>query len=106
MRAGDARSLEKFFARACDFRKKVPTRGRGILPEIFEVVVLVPDTPGVIGRLAGLLGEAGINIAAIEIIHVRELEGGSIRIGFRDEEQRQAALRLLQAAGYRARSRH
>ena len=106
VRPGDARSLEKFFARACDFRKKVPTRGRGILPEIFEVVVLVPDTPGVIGRLAGLLGEAGINIAAIEIIHVRELEGGSIRIGFRDEEQRQAALRLLQAAGYRARSRH
>jgi prephenate dehydrogenase len=106
VRAGDANSLEQFFARACEFRKKVPTRGRGILPEIYEVVVLVPDTPGVIGRLAGLLGEAGINIAAIEIIHVRELEGGSIRIGFRDEEQRQAALRVLRAAGYRVHSRN
>lgn len=99
---GDTDALEQYFIHTREFRRSVPHRGRGILPDIFELVVLVPDTPGVIGRLAGLLGEAGINISSIEILHVRELAGGSILIGFREEKQRQEALELLKRKGYRA----
>ncbi|HPT33294.1 MAG TPA: prephenate dehydrogenase [Bacillota bacterium] len=102
---GDAAALEQFFRQAREYRRRVPHRGRGILPELFELVVLVPDTPGVIGRLATLLGETGINIASIEILHVRELEGGSLRLGFREEEHREAALELLRRKGYRAHCR-
>ncbi len=101
----DGRALEQFFSRAREFRRRVPQRGRGILPELFEVVALVADTPGVIGRLAGLLGEAGINISSIEILHVRELEGGSIRLGFRDRDQQEAALVALREQGYRVHRR-
>lgn len=101
----DGGALEQFFSRAREFRRRVPHRGRGILPELYEVVALVPDTPGVIGRLAGLLGEAGINISSIEILHVRELEGGSILLGFRDRGQQEAALDALGAQGYRAHKR-
>jgi prephenate dehydrogenase len=85
---------------AREYRSTIPHRGRGILPELFELVVLVRDTPGVLGRLTGLLGEAKINIDAIEILHVRELVGGSIRIGFRDKENRQKALAVLKRNGY------
>ncbi len=102
---GRGDTLEGFFQKARDFRRLVPHRGRGILPELFEIAVLVADNPGVIGRLATLLGENGINIASIEILHVRELEGGSLRIGFRDAAGREAALTLLRARGYRAHSR-
>lgn len=102
----DGPALEQFFNQARDFRRTVPHRGRGILPELFEVVALVPDTPGVIGRLAGLLGEAGINIASIEILHVRELEGGSIRLGFRHREQQEAALAALKEHGFRVHRRN
>lgn len=101
----DGAALEQFFSHVREFRRRVPHRGRGILPELYEVVALVPDTPGVIGRLAGLLGEAGINISSIEILHVRELEGGSIRLGFRDQKQQEAALIALRAQGYRAHNR-
>jgi len=106
LRQADGAALEQFFNEARDFRRTVPHRGRGILPELFEVVALVPDTPGVIGRLAGLLGEAGINIASIEILHVRELEGGSIRLGFRHREQQEAALAALKEHGFRVHRRN
>lgn len=100
--AGDGAALEEYLNRAREFRRRVPRRGRGILPDLHEVMVLVPDVPGVIGRLAGLLGDAGINIASIEILHVREMEGGSVRLGFRDHPGQEQALAVLKAAGYRA----
>lgn len=99
--ADDHLAIETFLDEARKYRKGIPHRGRGILPELHEAIVLVRDTPGVIGQLAGLLGEAGINIDAIEIMHVRELAGGSIRLGFRSPEHQQKAQELLNRKGYR-----
>lgn len=96
----DGDAIHEYLLRAREYRSSIPHRGRGILPEIYELIVLVRDTPGAIGKLTGLLGEAEINIDAIEIIHVRELSGGSIRLGFRDRESRLKALDLLQNNGY------
>ncbi len=102
----EAGQVEEALGQARDFRRSIPYRGRGILPELYELVVLVPDNPGVIGELATLLGTAGINISSIEILHVRELEGGSIKLGFREATPRQAALNLLREKGYRAHCRN
>ena len=96
----DGDAIYEYLLRARDYRGSIPHRGRGILPEIYELVVLVRDTPGAIGKLTGLLGDAGINIDAIEIIHVRELAGGSIRLGFRDRETRHKATDLLKSNNY------
>ena len=98
----DGEAVEEFFREARDYRRNIPHRGRGILPELYEVIVLIKDTPGAIGQLAGLLGENGINIDAIEILHVRELAGGSLRLGFRNPDQRQQALELIKEKGYPA----
>ncbi len=97
----DADSVEEYLQQARDYRSTIPHRGRGILPEVFDVVVLVRDTPGIIGQMTTLLGKAGINIDAIEIMHVRELSGGSIRLGFRNRESQQKAVDLLNEKGYR-----
>ncbi len=99
--APNAEAMEEYLQQARDYRSNIPHRGRGILPEIFDVIVLVRDTPGVIGEITTNLGEAGINIDAIEILHVRELAGGSIRIGFRSKENQQKAVNLLTKKGYR-----
>lgn len=96
----DKEAIEKYLSQARDYRRLIPYRGRGILPDLFEMVVMVRDKPGVIGHLTGLLGEAGINIDAIEILHVRELSGGSIRLGFRKTEQLSQAAELLGRHGY------
>jgi len=91
--------------RARSFRRKIPFRSRGIFPDLFDIIVLVKDTPGTIGRIASLVGGAGFNIAEVEILHVREEEGGSIRFGFRQKEQRDGALAVLKERGYRVHRR-
>jgi len=98
----DKEAIEEFLLQARDYRSTIPYRGRGILPELFEAVVLVRDEPGVLACITGLLGKAGINIDAIEILHVRELDGGSIRLGFKSREVQKKALALLGDNGYQA----
>ncbi len=98
----NADAVQEYLLQARDYRSTIPHRGRGILPELFDIIVLVRDTPGVIGKLTCLLGNEGVNIDAIEILHVRELAGGSIRLGFRNREQQQKAMNLLNSNGYRA----
>jgi len=97
----NAPAVEEFLTQSRDYRNSIPHRGRGILPEIYDIIVLVRDTPGVIGKLTTLLGEEDINIDAIEILHVRELSGGSIRLGFRSREQQKKALEVLDSQGYK-----
>lgn len=99
--AGAADGLTKHFREARDFRLQVPSRGKGILPTVSNLYVYVPDKPGIIGEVAGLLGDAGINIAEIELLRVREEEGGPLRLGFGSEEKRLLAVGILAAQGFR-----
>lgn len=103
--AGREDELEDILVKAKDYRSNIPYRSRGILPELFDIIVLVKDNPGTIGRIATILGDEEVNIAEVEILHVREEEGGSIRFGFRSEDQRDRALRIMQDKGYRVHRR-
>lgn len=97
----DADYLLNTFSQAKRIREEVPAGIKGILPELFEIVVAVPDKPGMIGQLAKLLGENNINIIDIEILRVREGDGGTIRIGFLDKEAANAAVNILRLEGFK-----
>lgn len=105
LRAGDKAALEEAFTRARNTRQRVPRRPKGLLPAYFELVVTVEDRPGVIGALAGVLGTAGVNIEDIEILRLREGEGGTIRLGFATEEMCAQAYDTLARNQYRVRRR-
>ncbi len=105
IRQGREEDLLDFFAVSRELREKLPPRGKGFLTPLLDIVVLVEDTPGIIGEMATLLGRAGVNIAEIEVLRVREAEEGSIRFGFKEEEERVKALSLLKGAGIKAWSR-
>ncbi|MEW6624112.1 MAG: prephenate dehydrogenase [Bacillota bacterium] len=92
---GDAGQLLNTFVTARTLRDEVPAGIKGILPELFEIVVTVPDQPGMIGRIANLLGNNNINIIDIEILRVREGDGGTIRFGFLEREGAVKAVQLL-----------
>lgn len=81
-------------------REKVPTGLKGILPQIFELTVMVPDQPGVLAELTGIFKEAGLNISDIEIQRIREENEGTIRLGFVNKENRDQATKLLGKNGY------
>lgn len=94
--------LRQELDRARDLRESVPRGSRGVLPSACEVITVVPDRPGVIGHLGTILGEGGINIVDIEILRVREGDGGTIRLGVPSPQDGEQAVRLLRSAGIKA----
>lgn len=105
VRAGDDESIYSTLDRASRVRRELPLKSKGYLPYVYEVVVTVPDRPGIIAMLAGLLGEAGINISEIEILRAREGYGGTIRIGFTYPEEQDRAYVLLRAHNIKCRKK-
>ncbi|KNZ68347.1 prephenate dehydrogenase [Thermincola ferriacetica] len=98
----DEEGIEAEFNRAREIRRGIPARMKGYLPVLYEIIIYVPDRPGVIAGIASLLGEAGINISDIEIMRVKEGEGGSIRLGFGSAEDQEKALTLFRENNIKA----
>lgn len=101
----EKRKIYDFLTEAQTRRRKIPGKVKGLLPELYEIVVTVPDKPGIIGKLANLLGNKNINIMDIEIIRVREGDGGTIRFGFQTAELATRAVEVFRQNGYIAKER-
>jgi len=100
--AAEAGKIAQWLQRGQQIRETIPQRKKGLFPASCEIVVMVPDRPGIIGQLGLWLGEENINIVDIEILRVREGEGGTIRIGLPDKEDVEKALRRLRQEGVKA----
>ena len=59
--------------------------------------------PGVIAEIGLALGEQGVNINDIEVMKVREGEGGTLRLGFDSADGAERAMGILAGIGYTAR---
>lgn len=94
--------IARWLQRGQQIRETIPQRKKGLLPASCEIVVMVPDRPGIIGQLGLWLGEENINIVDIEILRVREGEGGTIRIGLPEREDVERALQRLHREGVKA----
>ena len=71
--SGEMRRRSRAFSAGRKFlRERLPERRKGMLLPSFECYVDVPDQPGMIGRVAMLLGEEGINLSNIGIMENRE----------------------------------
>ncbi len=101
----DLDAIRSEFARARETRSQLPKRHKGLLPAYHEVVVTVEDRPGVIGMIAGILGDEGVNIEDIEILRLREGEGGTIRLGFATADESSRAFAVLSGAGIKVQKR-
>lgn len=105
VRAGDAPALAAALERARVARDRLPAVQKGLLPGAYDLVAVLEDRPGALGRLCTVLGDAGLNIRDLEILRIREGEGGTVRLSFGSEADRGAALDALGRAGYAARAR-
>lgn len=99
----EGETLCQYLAEAQQMRNNLPTVRPRLLTSA-DIVVIVPDKPGIIGVLGNLLGSAGVNINDIQIMNVRDENEGSIRVGV-PQTQVQAALQALKDSGIRAWSR-
>ncbi|MEW6750953.1 MAG: prephenate dehydrogenase [Candidatus Latescibacterota bacterium] len=98
-------SLGEDFAFANRVRSSIPRDSKGFIHQLYELTVVAEDRPGVIAEIATALGRQGININDIEIMRVREGEGGTIRLGFDSDKAARTALEVLAGIGYQARRR-
>lgn len=101
----EAESLADDFSYANEVRDTIPKDSKGFLHPLHELLLVVEDEPGVIAEVATSLAEAGINIQDIEVLKVREGEGGSLRMGFGTQEDKSRAGQILTGLGYTVLSR-
>lgn len=97
-------AIEDAFRAAGSFRNKLPERRKGVITSLFDIYIDVPDTPGIIGKIATELGTAKINLSNMQIIESREDVPGILRISFRQEEDMERAMELLVSQHYTVRS--
>lgn len=92
--------LEAFFREAKAYRDQLPERKQGSIPRIYECYIDVPDHPGIIGKVATLLGEEGINLGNIGILENREEVAGVLRLTFYRQSDFLRAVTVLKQYGY------
>ena len=76
-------------------RDRMPHTGRDYIPPIYDLIIDAQDRPGVLGELTQIIGDKGINIKEIEILHARQGVKGAIRVGFATKEEEEKAFYLL-----------
>jgi prephenate dehydrogenase len=85
---------------------RIPQNAKGFIRRLSEVLVMVKDQPGMIASIASSLYKKNININDIEVLKVREGEGGTIRLAFEGPAVAKAAVEALNEAGFSARERN
>lgn len=96
---GEPEPIRNWLQEAQRSRQSLPVRTKGFLKDLYQLTVTIADRPGTIAAVSATLAGHGINIADLEIIRVREGEGGTVRLAFIAEEDRDRAASILEQAG-------
>jgi len=103
---GDLTGLTAQLAKAKETREKLPARRKGLLGASYELLLSLPDRPGSLAKVTAVLAEAEINIQDLEILRVREGEGGTVKLSFASDQAQQKAAERLRASGFKPVLRH
>jgi prephenate dehydrogenase len=98
-------SLGREFTQAGVVRGRIPRDTKGFLYAHPEVLVVTEDKPGMLAKITTALGRRHINISDIEVLKVREGDGGTIRLSLKDTRAARQAVQVLNRAGFVARIR-
>lgn len=93
-------ALGRNFDYANQVRATIPKDVKGFIHPLAELLVVTEDRPGIIAEMSTLLAQAKVNISDIEVVKVREGEGGTIRLGFDSEATVSLAQKLLEKTGF------
>ena len=99
---GDIPAMHEKLSRAKTIRDLIPRASRGLMPGFSDIICIVPDRPGIIGFLGSILDQHNINIVDIEILRVREGDGGTIRLGVPSPDDAEQAVQALLANNIKA----
>ncbi|MDR2728367.1 MAG: prephenate dehydrogenase [Chitinispirillales bacterium] len=98
-------SLKESFEEARRIKNSIPSSGKGFINSLSEILIMADDKPGFISSVSALLARESINIKDIEVMKVREGEGGTIRMAFESAQIANLAVSILNGSGFKARER-
>jgi len=101
IKSSNNEDIYHFFNNAKTFRDSFSTTSIGLFPKSFELLVDVKDEPGIIGKIATLLGNNGINIKNINVSNSREFEQGCLKITLSDQNNADRAFEILSDFSYK-----
>ncbi|KMJ59749.1 prephenate dehydrogenase [Bacillus sp. LL01] len=91
----DEAFLFDYFSQAKEFRDGLPVKAKGAIPSFYDLYVDVPDYPGIISEITGILAKEKISITNIRIMETREEIYGVLRLSFQSDDDRQSAEECL-----------
>ncbi len=98
----DNQHVFEYFQTAKTFRDGLPIKQKGAIPSFYDLYVDIPDHPGVISDVTGILAREEISITNIRILETREDIMGVLRISFRSDHDRDRAQTCLKNHLYEA----
>ncbi|MDI6874129.1 prephenate dehydrogenase/arogenate dehydrogenase family protein [Candidatus Solincola sp.] len=101
LRAGRETELFSWLERASVGRRNLAPALRESLGEMYLLTLPVEDRPGVISEVTLTVGDMGINIDDLELVHPLESGQGILRLSITGEENARRAMDALRARGYR-----
>lgn len=101
MDTGDEKELLAWMERASSGRRNLAPALRESLAELYVLALPVADRPGVISDVTLTVGEMGINIDDLELVHTLESGQGILRLTITGEETSRRAAEALRYRGYR-----
>ncbi|MGX7351451.1 prephenate dehydrogenase [Enterococcus canis] len=87
----------KFFADAKAFRDELPVHQSGALPAFYDLMVTIPDKPGVIAEVTGFLANESISLINVKVLETREDIHGVLQLTFKNQSDLVAAKRSIEA---------
>jgi prephenate dehydrogenase len=95
--------LLSLFENARKSRDEIPKNSKGFLTPVHDVFIFVKDEPGVISKISTKLFESNINIKDIELLKIREGNGGTFRLSFATKKIAESAKLILSDLGFKFR---
>jgi prephenate dehydrogenase len=95
-------SLQSPFEQANSFRAQLPKKNKGFLSPLTDILVYVTDQVGAVAKIANALSEKGIDIRDMELLKIREKEGGVFRLSFSNAEEAKVAVDVLNSIKFKA----
>ncbi|MGM0845958.1 MAG: prephenate dehydrogenase [Bacillota bacterium] len=91
----DKKSVYRFFSEAKAFRDGLPVKSKGAIPAFYDMYVDIPDVPGVIAKITGLLAEANVSLTNIRVLEMREDTVGRLVISFQNNFDLERGKKIL-----------
>lgn len=92
----DETAIFRFFESAKETRDQLPIHQNGAIPAFYDLFIDVPDHPGVVAEVTGLLSDHQLSLINLKILETREDIIGVLQISFKTQNDLLQAEQLIQ----------